>query len=451
MAMTLGVVLLGAIWNARAEESGASLSRMEQRLRALEEEVRVLRQQIADTPKTTSSAGGKAATNETSVLSVGEEGFAMKSADDNFQMRMGGLLQTDGRFFFDDNAAFRDTFLIRRARPILEATIFKEFGFRLTPEFAGSSMVLLDAYAEWKRWPWLTFRAGKFKPPLGLELLQNDPDREFTEAAFTTALMPNRDIGFQLGGSIPGDALSYAVGVFNGAPDGSSTFESDLGDHKDAVARVFAQPFRETDLPALRKLGVGVAGSIGKQETTAATANLSGYKTPGQQTFYSYRSMAFSEGERHRLVPQVDYFYGPFGLLGEYVIEEQTILLGAAARRLRHEAWQIIGSWVLTGEEASSRGVHPKHPFHLPTGGWGAWEVVARFHEFHADPDAFPKFADPTSAAREAAAWGVGLNWHLNRNVRVNLHYEQTRFEGGATVGSRPTEKVLFTRLQLKY
>lgn len=449
--MTLGVALLGAAWGARAEQDGASLSRMEQRLNALEEEVRVLRQQIADAKTTAAPAGGKAATNETSVLSVGSEGVAMKSADGNFQMRMGGLLQTDARFFLHDNAAFRDTFLIRRARPILEATVFQEFGFRLTPEFAGSSMVLLDASAEWKRWPWLTFRAGKFKPPLGLELLQNDPDREFTEAAFTTALMPNRDIGFQLGGSIPGGALGYALGVFNGAPDGSSTFETDLGDHKDAVARVFAQPFRETNLPALRKLGVGVAGSIGKQETTAATANLPGNKTPGQQTFFSYRPTGFSNGERHRLVPQADYFYGPFGLLGEYVIEEQTVFLGPVSDRLRHEAWQITGSWVLTGEEASYSGVNPKHPFHLPTGNWGAWEMVARYHEFDADPAAFPKFADPASAARAAAAWGVGLNWYLNRNVRMNLHYEQTRFEGGAASGARPTERVIFTRLQLKY
>ncbi len=44
----------------------------------------------------------------------------------------------------------------------------------------------------------MALRAGKFKVPIGLELLQTDPYRELLESSFATALVPNRDVGVQL-------------------------------------------------------------------------------------------------------------------------------------------------------------------------------------------------------------------------------------------------------------
>ncbi len=65
-------------------------------------------------------------------------------------------------------------------------------------------------------------------------------------------------------------------------------------------------------------------------------------------------------------------------------------------------------------------------------------------------------FADPTTAAEEAAAWAVGLNWYLNNNVKFVLDYEQTDFEGGgggttASPLDRDDEKVLLSRIQLYF
>ncbi len=67
------------------------------------------------------------------------------------------------------------------------------------------------------------------------------------------------------------------------------------------------------------------------------------------------------------------------------------------------------------------------------------------------DNDAFPTYAAPTKSASRAAAWGIGLNWYLNKNARAYVDYEQTSFDGGDTTGDRPIEKVIFTRLQLLY
>ena len=107
---------------------------------------------------------------------------------------------------------------------------------------------------------------------------------------------------------------------------------------------------------------------------------------------------------------------------------------------------------VLTGERASFRGVTPKKPFDLKSGGWGALELAGRYSVLRIDPDAFPTFASLSTSAQEARAWTVGLNWYLNKNVRAYLDYEETAFDGGAAGGKdRDTERVIFTRAQVSF
>jgi phosphate-selective porin OprO/OprP len=112
---------------------------------------------------------------------------------------------------------------------------------------------------------------------------------------------------------------------------------------------------------------------------------------------------------------------------------------------------------VLTGEDASFSGVTPKRPFNLADRQWGAWQLVARYAELDIDNDAFPVFANPSASASHARSWAVGLNWYLNRNLRLNTSYSRTTFTGGGSGSSTPElvtsrpEQVLFTRLQLTF
>ena len=109
---------------------------------------------------------------------------------------------------------------------------------------------------------------------------------------------------------------------------------------------------------------------------STTSPNLPDYRTSGQQRFFSYRtstddpaSNTFADGERLRLSPQGYYYYGPWGLLAEYVSVSQDVdrAVGATIRDedLHHDAWQIAGSYVLTGEESTYKGVKPVRPFSI--------------------------------------------------------------------------------------
>ena len=238
--------------------------------------------------------------------------------------------------------------------------------------------------------------------------------------------------------------------------DGSSG-ETDTSHGKEYVGRLFLQPFKAASSEWVNGFGLGVAGSIGDHFGNATTSNLtSGYKTDGQQTFFSYQADAFANGERKRVSPQ-GYWYGTHvGLLAEYVASSQEIRRVAASTAtatVTNRAWQVGGSYVLTGERPSFTGLKPRRPFDPKKNAWGALEVVGRYSIFRADDQAFTKgFTTSATSAKKARSWTAGLNWYLNNNVRIGSDYAATSFVDGAAANSnRPTERVLLSRVQLTY
>ena len=378
---------------------------------------------------------------------AGDDGFFLSSPDSGFRMRFRALVQADGRFFTGRGAAsVPGTFLMRRVRPTLEGTLAKNVEFRITPDFGGGTTVLYDAYIDVGFCRFAKLRAGKFKPPVGLERLQSAGDTLFAERAFPTSLVPTRDTGVGLFGEFWGGALTYGVSLTNGVADGSMS-DGDVNDSKDAAARVFAQPFMNGSNKALKGLGVGAAGSY-----TGDNTLLPSYKSPGQQTFFSYASGVAGDGVHGRFSPQGYYYYGPLGIMEEFARSVQVVNRPGARARLSDNAWQTSASWVVTGEDASFKGVAPRRAFDPASGNWGALQLAARIHSLRIDPNAFAAgWASRTTSSKRALAWAAGANWFLNREVKFMADYEHTRFKYGAPGGDRRDERVIFTRWQVSF
>ena len=415
---------------------------------------------------------------KTPIIEAGEGGFKISSADKKHQVRIRGAVQADNRTYSEDSSGLTDSFDLKQARVWLEGYVFKDVAFKIMPDFAASGNILPDAYLDYTYHPAASLLVGKFKPALSLERLQGDSDGTFLERAFPTYLASNRDDGVQLHGGFdftghgaekvagPIDTknqLTYQIGVFNGAGDDGSANNNakDTDDNKEFVGRIFAHPFQHTGYSWLEGLGLGVAGSYAKP--TSATQALKALQTPiGRNNYLDYTktftagSTVFANGDSYRIYPQAYWYSGPFGAMAEYVVSSQNLSgtnkSGSVANiKQNNTAWQVLGSYVVTGEDNSFGAVKPIQSFSPLDGKWGALQLAARYSQLDVDNDTFV-FIDPNKSATQARAWTVGANWYLNNNALIRADYEQVSFDGGAAKGGdRPTEQVFATRFQLSF
>lgn len=504
-ALTLALVPAGALL-AQSADTDIALQLNDQGQR-----IKILERKLELANETTTAAAAS-----TPVVKAGANGFSLSSADGKNVLKLRGTLNVDGRYFadFDDTANLTNSvvgtsaynsangFLLRKIRPYLEGTVNGIYDFRLQPEFGGGRTVLLDAYVAGRFKPWAVVTAGKFKNPVGLERLQTEQFNKFIELGFPSSLAPNRDIGLQFSGSVLNGAVTYTAGIFDGVIDGNGTEsnpspDADSDNRREFAARVFTLPFANSSNFYLRGFGIGIGATTGSKRGNAdvslaagsATATppttqvvsvvttntwLPSYRTAAQQTFFSYRGdnavtltlneATYADGKHTRISPQAYYYYGPLGVLAEYIESKQEVSRHTSTTTTRSDtltntAWQVAASWFLTGEEAAYNSVTPKSNFSIGQPGIGAWEIAARYQQLDIDDAAFAggsaSFANPATAVTAATGYSLALNWYLNQNVRWTLEYDRTSFEGGAGSASlitdRKDENAYVTRFALSF
>jgi len=444
IAIALGALLLG--WlpapAPRAQEDRAAL---EQRVDELEHELALVKRKLEVQDETAASKGPQP------TITAGMDGFSLRSADSAWVLRLRGYTQFDGRFFTTAPASLppgSDTFFFRRIRPILEGTLANVVDFRIMPDFAGSVLSVQDAWANLRYLPEAQLEVGKYAGPVGLERLQTSVGTWFNEFALPTQLVPNRDLGVMLQGVVAEGVFTYQLAWMNGTTDGAGSDDTDTGNDKDLVGRVFAHPFQGTSSEALQGLGLGFATTYGRQTGTPGS-----YKTSGQQTFFAFRAGVTQTGPAARYAPQLYWYFGPVGLLAEYVNSSREFARpGFGDLRARNSAWQVSAGWAITGERESYKGLVPTSRFDPGHGSFGAFELAARVSQLKVDSSVFERnFADPAANAESATLWSVGVNWYLNRAFKFALDYDNTTFRNYGDFSNRKTEGVLLGRVQLSF
>ena len=112
----------------------------------------------------------------------------------------------------------------------------------------------------------------------------------------------------------------------------------------------------------------------------------------------------------------------------------------------------MAASYILTGEKKGFTSPTPKKSFDPAKHGWGAFELAARVGDFSAEKGIYNYgFASSATTPRHAHEVVGGVNWYLNRLLRISLDYGNTNFGGGGAVGNRLSERVLITRFQVNF
>lgn len=346
-----------------------------------------------------------------------------------------------------------DGFRLRKVHLDLGAYFDKKYGMTVGLESNKSTAVSLGfyhayVYAKFDRA--FELRMGKYTDPLSMEADQPSADALFVESSLVDDLVVNKDLGVMAQGKL-GKVFKYWLSVSNGAQDNESSSDrpsKPSSNGKMLTARVFFTPFKEWGSPYLKLLGVGLGASwadqtkavLGGSSTPAENIPWAGIQTSlGSNQFLLYRGPVVSAGDFTHLDPHFYWFYGPVGVMGEFVRSSQAVAYpGRSAVRLDNDAWMLQGSYVFGGG-AGYEGVVPRKDFDPKHGGWGALELAARVHQLSADVKSFglgqaysPGFTTALADGPQVAtAYGFGVNWWFNDHFKWMFDVERTEFSGG--------------------
>jgi len=442
VAVTLLVSRIVLTSPAAAQERCFGSDRtIEERLAELEAAVHKA-EQVEDAPSESEAIGGKKA-----ILQAGwdeKNGYFLRSEDGDFLLRITGQIQSDYRYYQNDHDAVDlPTFLIRRARLGIEATVFRYFDFRLLPDFGQGNTRLQDAYLNARYWDEFQFETGKFKQPFSYEQLIQDRFVPTMERSIIDQLVPARDVGVMVHGyKLFDDRFDYAASIYGGVING----DQDTDRNKEAAGRMAVRPLREIGLPDWADgLQLGIAGTFGNDRGVLQPMTL---RTPAFVPWFQFVPAARPDGTRTRWSPELSYFDGPFGLAAQY-FEEQQELRAPAGRtaqssivRVSYRGGYVMATCLLTGEERTtfSQPITPLVPFDPAAGcyGLGAWELVGRISRLELagdDPRGFARLMDPARSATKATEVTTGFNWYLNRWVRLQFNWEYARFDSPVRLG----------------
>jgi phosphate-selective porin OprO/OprP len=377
-----------------------------------------------------------------------QDGFFVQTSDGANRLSIGMITQADGKFVLDDAPPATSTFTLRRLRPIFIGRVARYFEFRVIPDFGNGTAVIQDAFFDLRLASSFRIRAGKDKTPIGYEMLTPAARLIFSERSLASALVPNRDVGVQALGDIPGGKVSFAVGVFNGVPDGgTSTADVDTDGAKDVAGRLVVRPFQSSAVASspLAGLGFQIGGSTGRQSGPLPTL-----RTSARQPYFSYANGATASGIRTRITPAVFYYRRSFGAFAEYVRSNQAVARNGLETDVSNRAWDVTTSYLLTGETATTGIIRPTQSFDPEAGYWGAFQIAMRYASLTVDRAAFDAGLAASGASRRARAVGIAANWYPNAYVRYAVTLERTTFDGSGA--SRiPAQTALVVRSQIAF
>jgi phosphate-selective porin OprO/OprP len=272
------------------------------------------------------------------------------------------------------------------------------------------------------------------KEPFSLERQTSITNTTFMERALANdAFAPGRNVGIMVGKPVLNERLTLAGGGFLN----TGSF-SDVGEASDRMteANGYNLTARVTGLPwyadeGARLVHLGLSYSHGVRNDKDIDDRVE-FRARPESRITDERLVDtgfFFTDDVDSINPELAIVLGPFSLQGEYF---HTFTDADGKDDPEFWGFYVQGSYFLTGEHRNynaSRGVFsrvtPRHEFRPLRGGWGAWELGARFSYIDLNDEGI-------KGGRERN-FTAGLNWYLTRNFRLMFNYVRASVKDRAT------------------
>jgi phosphate-selective porin OprO/OprP len=402
-----------------------------------------------------------------------EDGLRFKSADDSFQLHIGGIGQLDTVWLIGPQSVFAlpgggsngvgnaQVTELRRAILQVDGTIFGQFDYEVAYDFANasndnsglqppsfgnltSSPAPLNIWMQVRDVPYLgNVRFGNQDKPIGMT--------NNTSAAFLPFMErpDNHDVfygpfdnGFALGLASwnwsESERLTWRYGIYQPA---TNVFGVALNKYT-VGARVTALPLYEDEGQRLVHVGLGYWGGEIVQDQLRDRARPLLRNAPGFAVPVLVDTGEVPGSKQYTIAPEFAMVLGSLTVQAEYAgqfLTHATPAGGQDQGTVFYHGGYVEGLYFLTGEhqdygrrEGVFGRVVPRNDLHWKKGdcyrGCGAWQVGVRFSYVDLD--------DKAIQGGRVYDWTAGLNWYLNPNMKVQLNYiAEHRNTPGVTPG----------------
>jgi phosphate-selective porin OprO/OprP len=395
------------------------------------------------------------------------DGFRWGTQDDEVTFGFRALQQIDARIYANANQQYASSGIFNpRTRFYFEGNLTRPVSYEFSLQHTYNTTNLLDSYINYRFSDELQLRFGRFKTPFDYEWYRVHiwqtlaPER----SPFAQNFGGNRRFGFAGWGSLFDNRLEYAIGTFNGQRNGFTPFNS----HQDVMAFLNFKPFEQDSDSILRNLQVGGSLDAGIENNPLSPAVLMTSApatplplTPGSASvpFLALNNGVVERGFRALWELHVAYYYKGLSFLGAWDTGFQDYAKGTAGPppvRVPTGGYFAQVGYILTGETIRDRMlIEPLRPFDIRPGhfGLGALEATARFSDLTLGRQVFAGgLADPNIWTRQVQMVDVGLNWYLNKFLKVYIDWEHAMFATPVfynTGRSQKTDDLFWIRCQL--
>ena len=373
--------------------------------------------------------------------------------DGDFTWRFGGRLHLDYTGVDNrDGSALVSGVDARRARLEFQGTLWKHWMWKLDYEFGQSATVrdgFRDAFVRYiehgAAFPW-TISVGQYKEIFGgLEHRNSSNDLPFVERALPSRVF--HDVAEASDGRRLGIAFNIndkkwwtaSVGVFGKNISGDSADEE-----TDPIAvegfMTFSPIHTET-----RALHFALGSSwMDPQVDSRVRFNARNEERIGAQRFVD---TGVIEGANAviRSAAEIGGIYGPAWLQAEYL--RTDVQRKGANPDVNFDGYHVDVGYILTGESRiydfeRATFVNPKPGHLVGHGGWGAWELAARWSQL--------RLADQDIHGGIERNFSAGVNWYPTQNFRFMFTYTKVvDVSGGRFDGVDPN--VFLVRAQVNF
>ena len=325
-------------------------------------------------------------------------GQLASAAEDYPAIQGGGRVHVDYTFFDRDKYPYADGGELRRGRAYVGGNLSPVWDFRVQVEFSGDEPELKDGYLRYSGAGNHRFTLGNFKQFSSLEYLTSSNNMTFTERAMVNALVTDR----RMGAGFENWSARYTLGI------SAYTHEANNNARGNGYGGRFVyRPAFAGD--ALLHLGVNVARESPDGDRVRLRA-----RPDSHQDSHRIVDTGVIAGVDNftRVGLEAAYVNQRFSAQAEYVRQDLSRLAGGD---LDLSGYYLYASYFLTGDSRPYSNSSGAFGTLTPSNAGGAWELAARFSSLD--------LTDQPIAGGQADTVTLGVNYYLNRDVRLTANY----------------------------